>query len=78
MTVSLKMTVAQLREELATRGLDSSGLKPALVSRLQEAMALEAGAGAAAAGERERGNSRSTRPYYHAHLTRGGRGVNRE
>lgn len=54
MTNPLKMTVAQLREELTTRGLDSSGLKPALVSRLQEAMEGKAGAGAAgAAGEKE-------------------------
>ena len=32
MTVA-KMTVAQLREKLKSRGLDTSGLKAALVSR---------------------------------------------
>ena len=60
MTNPVKMTVAQLREELKARGLDNSGLKPALVSRLQEAMGGEAGAGAA--GERARSS-----PSYHSH-----------
>ncbi len=34
-----KMTVAQLREALAGKGLDTSGLKAALVARLEEANA---------------------------------------
>ena len=34
-----KMTVAQLREALAAKGMDTSGLKAALVARLEEANA---------------------------------------
>ena len=34
-----KITVAQLREALAGKGLDTSGLKAALVARLEEANA---------------------------------------
>ena len=44
MTVA-KMTVAQLRKELESRGLDTSGLKAALVSRLEASLADD-GAGA--------------------------------
>ena len=33
-----KMTVAQLRKELESRGLDTSGLKAALVSRLEASL----------------------------------------
>ena len=33
-----EMKVAELREALEARGLDSSGLKPALVARLQAAL----------------------------------------
>ena len=36
-----KMTVAVLREELKSRGLDATGLKAVLVARLEEAMAGE-------------------------------------
>ena len=46
----VKMTVAQLREELKARGLDNAGLKPALVTRLQEAMDVEAGGGGGGGG----------------------------
>ena len=49
MTVA-KMTVAQLREELKSRGLDTSGLKAALVSRLEASLADD-GAGAEPEGE---------------------------
>ena len=35
------MTVAVLREELKSRGLDATGLKAVLVARLEEAMAGE-------------------------------------
>jgi hypothetical protein len=41
------MTVAVLRKELEKRGLDTAGLKAALVARLEEAE--EGGGGAAAA-----------------------------
>jgi hypothetical protein len=34
-----KMTVAQLREALAAKGMDTSGLKAALVARMEEANA---------------------------------------
>ena len=33
-----KLTVAKLRDALKRRGLDTSGLKAALVARLQEAL----------------------------------------
>ena len=49
MTVA-KMTVAQLREKLKSRGLDTSGLKAALVSRLEASLADD-GAGAEPEGE---------------------------
>lgn len=53
MTAPAKMTVVELREALKARGLDAGGLKPALVSRLQQALeadeAAEAGGPAAAA-----------------------------
>jgi len=38
-----KMKVAELREELEKRGLDTKGTKPFLVSRLQEALISEGG-----------------------------------
>ncbi|OUS43695.1 hypothetical protein BE221DRAFT_83045, partial [Ostreococcus tauri] len=41
MTALTKMTVAQLKEALKARGLDVSGLKAALVARLEEAMAKD-------------------------------------
>lgn len=50
MTTPLKMTVAQLREELKARGLDDAGLKPALVSRLQEALDGDGEAGGGRGG----------------------------
>ena len=50
-TTPVKMTVAQLREELKARGLDNAGLKPALVTRLQEAMDGEAGGGGGGGGQ---------------------------
>uniref|UniRef100_A0A7I4FF06 Poly [ADP-ribose] polymerase n=2 Tax=Physcomitrium patens TaxID=3218 RepID=A0A7I4FF06_PHYPA len=40
--MSGKLTVSKLRDELEKRGLDSTGLKPALVSRLDDAIAEEA------------------------------------
>ena len=49
-----KMTVAVLREELKSRGLDATGLKAVLVARLEEAMAGEGegeGEGAADAAD---------------------------
>ena len=49
-----KMTVAVLKEELKKRGLDATGLKAALVARLEEAMAGEDdGAAAEAAAPEE-------------------------
>ena len=46
------MTVAVLREELKSRGLDATGLKAVLVARLEEAMAGEGeGEGAADAAD---------------------------
>jgi hypothetical protein len=55
MSTPAKMTVSALREALASRGLDSAGLKPALATRLQEAMDGEAGGGGGqdAAGEQD-------------------------
>ena len=44
MSNAAKMTVAQLKEELKARGLDTSGLKAALVARLEEATASEGNA----------------------------------
>ena len=38
-----KLTVAQLRAALKTRGLETPGGKPALVARLEEAVAAEQG-----------------------------------
>ena len=47
---SLKtLKVAELREELDRRGLDSTGLKAALLARLEEALAADAGNGGDAA-----------------------------
>jgi poly [ADP-ribose] polymerase len=37
--MSAKLNVSRLRKELSKRGLDTSGLKPALVARLDEAIA---------------------------------------
>tara|TARA_B110000977_G_scaffold4746_1_gene6836 strand:- start:12409 stop:12588 length:180 start_codon:yes stop_codon:yes gene_type:complete len=54
MTEPSKMTVAVLRKELEKKGLDTTGLKAALVERLTKA--LESGVGdepAAAATEAE-------------------------
>ena len=39
-----KLTVPVLREHLAKRGLDTSGLKAVLVTRLKDAIAAEAAA----------------------------------
>lgn len=44
-----KLKVAELREQLQERGLDTKGVKDELVARLAEAQAADAGAGAAAA-----------------------------
>lgn len=38
-----KLKVAELREELKIRGLDSKGTKPVLVKRLQQALNKEHG-----------------------------------
>ena len=50
MTVTLEslktLKVAELREELDRRGLDSTGLKAALLARLEEALAADASAAA--------------------------------
>jgi len=46
-----KMTVAVLRDELKSRGLDTTGLKAALVARLEDAMEKEAGGGGEEGGE---------------------------
>jgi hypothetical protein len=40
-----KLKVAELREELKTRGLDAKGNKAQLVKRLEKAIAREDGAG---------------------------------
>ncbi|KAL3682511.1 hypothetical protein R1sor_000533 [Riccia sorocarpa] len=40
--MSIKLRVHELRDELAKRGLDTTGLKPALVARLDEAIEAEA------------------------------------
>jgi len=47
------MTVANLRKELEARGLDSKGLKGALVDRLQPVLAAEEAAGAGGDGAEE-------------------------
>ncbi|KAL3682512.1 hypothetical protein R1sor_000534 [Riccia sorocarpa] len=39
--MSIKLRVQELRDELAKRGLDTTGLKPALVARLDEAIEAE-------------------------------------
>ena len=46
-----KLTVPVLREHLAKRGLDTSGLKAVLVARLKDAIAAEAAAPPAAQGD---------------------------
>ena len=40
-----KMKVAELREELKTRGFDTKGNKAQLVKRLEKALKAEAGGG---------------------------------
>lgn len=44
-----KMKVAELRDELQSRGLDTSGTKAVLLERLEEALAATAAAAPAAA-----------------------------
>jgi hypothetical protein len=70
MTVS-KMTVAQLREALAAKGLDATGLKAALVARLEEAN----GEGDAGEPKRTRHLARSSRFLENVHPDRADPGV---
>ena len=54
-TPASKKTVAALREELEERGLETTGLKAALVARLDEAVAKEAAAPAGDVSGKKRG-----------------------
>ncbi len=67
MATPSKMKVAELREALEKRGLDSAGLKPDLVSRLEAALASGGESGAPAPkpgaefGDGERGEAEMER-----------------
>lgn len=67
--VPSQLTVARLKEELAKRGLDTTGLKAVLLARFEEALAAEssAGAGAGSGSGAFKGGRRNTRRIARKH-----------